>query len=71
MRAGPGAARTILVSGSVAGVLDLAFIVVYYLFKHVPAERVLHGVAAGGRSELVRWRQQNFAPWRGGARVLS
>lgn len=41
------AGRAILFAGLAAGVLDIAFIVVYYLFKDVPPVRVLQGVAAG------------------------
>lgn len=39
--------RAIVYAGVVAGVADIAFIIVYYLLKNVPAMRVLQGVAAG------------------------
>lgn len=60
MSAEPGtgsrAWRAIALAGLVAGVADIAFIVVYYLLKNVPATRVLQGVAAGalGRDAAMK-----------------
>lgn len=50
------AGRAIVLAGLVAGVADIAFIIVYYLLKNVPATRVLQGVAAGalGRDAAVK-----------------
>lgn len=48
--------RAIALAGLVAGVADIAFIIVYYLLQNVPATRVLQGIAAGalGRDAAVK-----------------
>lgn len=53
---GGSAWRAIFYAGLVAGVADIAFIIVYYLLKNVPATRVLQGVAAGalGQNAAVK-----------------
>ncbi|MES2696242.1 MAG: hypothetical protein V4773_22410 [Verrucomicrobiota bacterium] len=48
--------RAIFWSGLAAGVLDIGYIIVYYLLKNVPASAVLQGVAAGavGRATATK-----------------
>ncbi len=41
------AAGAILTAGFVAGALDLAYVVAFYAFRGVPAQRVVQGIAAG------------------------
>lgn len=56
MSSGSTAWRAIGWAGFTAGVLDIAYIIVYYALKNVPASRVLQGVAAGavGRDAAVK-----------------
>lgn len=48
--------RAIVLAGLVAGAADIAFIIVYYLLRNVPAARVLQGVSAGalGRDAAMK-----------------
>ena len=52
----PSAARVIFEAGLMAGVLDITYVIVFFGFSGVPAERILKGIAAAvlGRAAALQ-----------------